>query len=86
MDPMKSARWLSLRWFKELAWNMGVSMAPGAIQNTSTPAYRSLQCCNSNSTNAAVAAAGGTFVVLCTDAGDDSAFPQLYGQNAMVAI
>ena len=56
MDAMKSARWLSLRWFRELAWNMGVSMAPGAMQNTSTPAYRTLQCCYSHNTAAAVAA------------------------------
>lgn len=64
MDPMKSARWLSLRWFRELAWNMGVSMAPGAMQNTSTPAQRNLQGCNSDNTTAGVAAAG-VSVILC---------------------
>ena len=36
--PINSTRWVSLKWFSELAWNMGVSMAPGAMQNTSTPA------------------------------------------------
>ena len=38
--PINSARCASFRWFNELAWNMGVSIAPGAIQNTSTPAQK----------------------------------------------